>query len=64
MSKKIDLKLMVVALSAVLIYENEGDVLRVSKAREKGSNWIKDQRNSGHGKNGMLHTQNTRSLLR
>ena len=38
MQNEIDLKLMVAALSAVLFYENEGDVLMVSKAREKGSN--------------------------
>ncbi|MBT3641051.1 MAG: hypothetical protein HOJ64_07015 [Euryarchaeota archaeon] len=64
MQNEIDLKLMVAALSAVLFYENEGDVLMVSKAREKGSNWIQDQRNSGHGKKGLLHTNNKRSLLR
>ena len=45
MQKEIDLKLMVAALSAVLIYEDEGDILKISKAREKGSNWIQDQRN-------------------
>jgi hypothetical protein len=64
MQKEIDLKLMVAALSAVLIYEDEGDILTISKAREKGSNWIQDQRNTGHGKNGLLHTNNKRSLLR
>ena len=64
MQKEIDLKLMVAALSAVLIYEDEGDILTISKAREKGSNWIQDHRNTGHGKNGLLHTNNKRSLLR
>lgn len=64
MSKEIDLKLMIAALSAVLLYENEGEILTVSKARKKGSNWVQDQRNSGHGKNGFLHTNNKRSLLR
>ena len=64
MSKEDDLKLIVAALSAVLFYENEGDILTVSKAREKGSNWVQDQRNSGHGKNGLLYIRNKRSLLR
>jgi len=35
MSKEDDLKLIVAALSAVLFYENEGDILTVSKQERR-----------------------------
>ena len=64
MKKDLEDKLLAAAISAVLLFEPEESIIKISSGRNKGSLWFQEHTRISIGETGISNERSKRSVLR
>ncbi|MBK65199.1 MAG: hypothetical protein CMB47_06740 [Euryarchaeota archaeon] len=64
MKEDLENKMLAAAISAVLLFEPEGSIIKISSGRDKGSLWFQEHTRIIIGKTSLSNERSKRSILR